>query len=205
MRWFAARRARTDERDLVDRMLAGHEVAFDEFMAAYLPRIYRFALSRIGDPDAAEDIAQSTLAIACRKLHTWRGEATLFTWLVTICRREIAQQAARSGHEAAQNLPDDHPDVRATLETLIADSATEPDRALEAADLGRLVQATLDYLPGRYGDVLEWKYLHGCSVAEIADRLGLSVKAAESQLTRARAAFREAYTHYPGIAKGPQS
>jgi RNA polymerase sigma factor (sigma-70 family) len=103
MRWFGSRRPKSDERDLVERMLAGHEAAFDEFMAAYLPRIYRFALSRTGDPDAAEDVAQETLAIACRKLHTWRGEAALFTWLATICRREIAQHAARTGREAAQS------------------------------------------------------------------------------------------------------
>jgi RNA polymerase sigma-70 factor (ECF subfamily) len=56
----------------------------------------------------------------------------------------------------------------------------------------------LDDLPDRYGDVLEWKYLHGLSVNEIAGRLGLTAKAAESMLTRARAAFREGFNTLTG-------
>jgi RNA polymerase sigma-70 factor, ECF subfamily len=51
----------------------------------------------------------------------------------------------------------------------------------------------LDYLPAPYGDILEWKYLHDLSTSEIARRLGRSPKAAESLMTRARDAFREAF------------
>jgi DNA-directed RNA polymerase specialized sigma24 family protein len=40
--------------------------------------------------------------------------------------------------------------------------------------------------------VLEWKYVDGLAVADIAVRLDIGVKAAESLLTRARGAFREA-------------
>jgi DNA-directed RNA polymerase specialized sigma24 family protein len=56
----------------------------------------------------------------------------------------------------------------------------------------RIVEATLDALPGRYGDALEWKYIDGLSVQEIADRLRVGPKAAESLLTRARESFRDA-------------
>lgn len=65
----------------------------------------------------------------------------------------------------------------------------------------RLVEATLDSLPGHYGEILEWKYLDGLTVAEIAGRLGLGVKAAESLLTRAREAFREAIIDLIGAAE----
>ena len=57
---------------------------------------------------------------------------------------------------------------------------------------------TLDHLPGSYGDVLEWKYLQEMSVAEIAARLGVGYKAAESILTRARVAFREGFSLVAG-------
>ena len=59
-------------------------------------------------------------------------------------------------------------------------------------DLIRLVQSTLDCLPAHYGDVLEWKYVDGLPLNEIAKRLELGPKAAESLLGRARGAFREA-------------
>ncbi len=52
----------------------------------------------------------------------------------------------------------------------------------------------LDQLPSHYGSALEWKYLEELSVKEIASRLKLSPKAAESTLTRAREAFRDGFT-----------
>lgn len=55
------------------------------------------------------------------------------------------------------------------------------------------MHVTLDRLPGSYANALEWKYVEGLPVAEIAGRLGLSPKAAESLLTRARTAFREGF------------
>ena len=65
----------------------------------------------------------------------------------------------------------------------------------------RIVEATLDSLPGRYGEVLEWKYIDGLSVTEIAARLGVGAKAAESLLTRAREAFRDAIKELFGAAE----
>jgi RNA polymerase sigma-70 factor (ECF subfamily) len=60
------------------------------------------------------------------------------------------------------------------------------------------VQATVDTLPDRYSDVLEWKYVDGLSVDEIAAQLNIGVKAAESLLTRAREAFRETFSLLSG-------
>jgi DNA-directed RNA polymerase specialized sigma24 family protein len=56
-----------------------------------------------------------------------------------------------------------------------------------------MVHGALDQLPTRYGNALEWKYVEGASVREIAGRLQLGAKATESLLTRARAAFREVF------------
>jgi RNA polymerase sigma-70 factor (ECF subfamily) len=52
---------------------------------------------------------------------------------------------------------------------------------------------TLEFLPSNYATALEMKYIRGCSVAEIGERLGIGTKAAESVLTRARAAFKEGF------------
>ena len=49
-------------------------------------------------------------------------------------------------------------------------------------------------MPDHYAQVLEWKYIDGYPVKAIAERLGVSDKAAESLLTRAREAFRTAIT-----------
>lgn len=180
------------DRDLVRRMRDGDEAAFDQFFAGCFPRLFRFALARVGDEAAAEDIVQASLVQAVRKLHTWRGEASLFTWICTICRREIADRAGRDASRPTVALTDEHPEVRAALESLGA-AVEGPDAMLERKDVGRLVQLALDYLPLRYAQVLQWKYLEDLPVHEIAERLDTTSKAAESLLSRARAAFRDAF------------
>jgi DNA-directed RNA polymerase specialized sigma24 family protein len=65
-----------------------------------------------------------------------------------------------------------------------------------------LVQATVDALPERYSEVLEWKYVDDQSVKHIAARLGVSDKAAESLLNSARDAIREAITEMVGTPDG---
>jgi RNA polymerase sigma-70 factor (ECF subfamily) len=82
--------------------------------------------------------------------------------------------------------------MRTVLERIAADDDS-PERALERSEVAALVRLTLDYLPGHYGDVLEWKYIEGCAVAEIAARLQSTPKAVESMLTRARQAFRQGF------------
>ena len=186
--------------DLARRLRAGEESAFEEFFAAYFPRLYRFARVRLGGDDTvAEEVAQTTLIKALAKLHTYRGEAALFTWLCAFCRREIAAWFERAGNTAHVSLADDSPDTRAVLDAIAVLSGDDPEQAYQRRELSRAVQEMLDRLPGRYGEALAWKYIEGTSVDEIGRRLGLSYKAAESLLTRARQAFREGF---PLIARG---
>jgi RNA polymerase sigma-70 factor, ECF subfamily len=188
--------------DLARRVIAGDESASEAFFAEYFPRLYRFARIRLGGAgsadQAAEEVVQSTLIRAARKLHTFRGEAALFTWLCTLCRREIVAWLERAGRSAEVSLVEDHPATRAALDAAASLAAADVESDVTRRELSRLVQATLDHLPGRYGQVLEWKYIQGLSVDEIAGRLGIGYKAAESQLTRARDAFRDAFAAVAG-------
>lgn len=185
----------TVDKALVKRLLRGEQRAFDEFFDGYFPRLYRFALVRTRhDPEAAEEIVQNTLIQVIRKLDTYRGEAALFTWLCTFCRHEIsAFYRSRDRRLETVELTEELPEVRAALESLLTTSATDPASVTERRELGRIVQATLDQLHPRYGDALEWKYVHGLTVKEIASRMEVSPKAVESVLSRAREAFRDAF------------
>ena len=184
----------TEDLALVRRMLAGDEDAFDGFFDAHFAPLYRFALARMGhDEDGAEDVVQAALARAVTKLATFRGEAQLFTWLCTFCRHEISAFYARARRTPpTTTLVEDSPEVRAALESL-ARTVTSPDSLIHREETARLVHVALDRLPARYGDALEWKYVEELPVVEIAARLELSPKAAESLLTRAREAFRDAF------------
>mgnify|MGYP001818311250 CR=1 FL=1 len=189
----------SEDRKLVRRLVRGDERAFDAFVDDYYPRLYRFAYTRVGrDAATAEDVVQSTFTNVIRKIASYRGEAALFTWLCTFCRYEIAAVWRRSGRRGSEvELLEDSPDSRAALESLAVLQENTLAR-FESEELARLVWAVLDHLPIGYGNPLQWKYIHGLSVREIADRLGVSTKAVESRLTRARQAFRDGFAAVAG-------
>jgi RNA polymerase sigma-70 factor (ECF subfamily) len=182
------------DRFLVARMVRGDEAAFGEFFESHFAPLFRFAMPRVAnDAQLAEDVVQAALCRAVRKLASYRGEAALLTWLCTFCRHEISAYFEKASRVPPMvELLDDIPEVRAALESLRP--SDRPEEALRRNETGRAVQIVLDRLPGHYGDALEWKYIEGLSVAEIAERLGVGAKTAESMLTRARLAFRDAFT-----------
>lgn len=184
----------TSERELVQAMLAGEERAFNAFFTGYFPRVYRFALPRLGnDAEATKEVVQATLIKAIRNLAQFRGEAALFSWVCQICRHQVTDYLRAQKRYANRVVPiDDRPDILAALESIAAPAADEPQNKVSSEETRRLVQSVLDRLPGRYGDVLEWKYVDGRSVEEIGELLGVGHTAAQSMLARARVAFREA-------------
>lgn len=188
-----------EDRRLVSALLRGDSDAFDEFIDEYYPRLYRFAYSRLkGNPEEVDEIVQGSLVKVLENLERFRGEASLFTWICSFCRYEIAAMwRSKYGRGDPVELREDLPDVRAALEALSITPST-PDEELERVELARLIRSILDHLPPKYARVLEMKYLARLQVKEIARQLRLSPKAAESLLTRARNAFREGFIAVAG-------
>lgn len=184
-----------EDRQLARRLTGGDERAFEAFFNDYFPRLYRFARARLPDDrEAIRDVVQATLIKAVRGIGRYRGEAALFTWLCAICRNEIVDWRRRNAaYHAHVVLAEDEPAIRAAIETLAAPEGSGPQHAHQRFEAARRVQVALDHLPPRYGDALEWKYIEGRTVREIAGRLAISVEAAQSLLARARRAFEEAY------------
>jgi len=185
-----------DDKRLVKQLLAGNDAAFDRFFDENFARLYRFAIVRMGDdPDAARDVTQITLTKAVRQLHSYRGEAALFTWLCAICRNEMADWLAMAGRRQAHVvLIEDYPEVQAAVDSFRAPAAESPERQYRRTESLRLIQVALDRLPPNYGNVLEWKYVEGFSVGEIAGRLGIGAEAAQSLIARAKRAFADVYS-----------
>jgi RNA polymerase sigma-70 factor (ECF subfamily) len=177
--------------ELVARMRAGKQPAFDEFFYSSAPRLAAFVARRSGlDSASVEDIVQDTLIKAVRNLASYRGEAALFTWLTTICRHELADVTRKA---ARQPTHDSLSEPRAALHVplqLRVPAHREPEAEVEAEWDSDAVIRALNTLPERYALALEAKYGDGLSVEEIGHLLGLTPIAAQSLLARARDAFR---------------
>jgi len=185
-----------EERQLVDRMRAGDESAFERFAEQYIPGLYRFAGRRLDhDRELTRDIVQATVCQAIENLGSYRGEAPLFTWLCSCCRNEIAMHFRRLGRRPREVELED---AAASLGPAIGfpvSVSTGPEERLLQVETAELVHVTLDRLPPSYAKAVQWRYLDGLAVPEIARRLASSYKATESLLSRARKAFREVYEH----------
>ena len=185
-----------DDKRLVKQLLEGDEQAFERFFVENFARLYRFALARLSDdPEAAREVAQITLTRAVRKLHTFRAESALYTWLCAICRNETSEWLRKQvRYREHIVLTEDFPEVQAAVDSYQAPSDEGPEAKYQRAEGLRLIQVAMDRLPAKYGNVLEWKYVEGHSVKEISARLQIGQEATQSLLARAKQAFGDVYT-----------
>lgn len=173
-----------EERTLVHEMRAGRESAFDVFTESYVPGLYRFARRRLNDDrELTRDVVQSTMCRVIENLDGWRAEAPLFTWLCACCANEIAAYYRRRGRRPRE------------VELVETATGTDPTARLESVEL---VHLALDLISPGYARALEWRYVEGLDVGEIARRLDAGYKATESMLSRARDAFRKACEQLSG-------
>jgi RNA polymerase sigma-70 factor, ECF subfamily len=180
-----------DEQDLIHRMRRGEQRAFDQFFEAYAARLVAFAARRSAlDPAALEDVVQMTMINAMRGLASFRGGSSLFTWLCQICRNQLAdlrRKAARQPKvESLDTLTEERPLAKVVQLTDFRDPLDE----CAADDDRSAVRRAINRLPSHYARILELRFGDELTVPEIARLLQVSESAAESQLVRARQAFR---------------
>jgi RNA polymerase sigma-70 factor (ECF subfamily) len=187
------------ERELVAALRAGDELAFDRLARDYLPGLYRFALRRVDDDrELARDLVQTTMCKVIERLDSYRGEAALFTWLCACCRNEIAAHFRRLGRRPREVAIDaENGELAAVPAAGQPAEGGDQEARLLRRERAERVHLTLDRLPPAYAQAVEWRYLEGLGVPEIARRLATTYKAAESLLSRARQAFRAGYDEIP--------
>jgi RNA polymerase sigma-70 factor (ECF subfamily) len=173
-------------------MNAGEQRAFDEFFHSHVPRLAAFTARRSGlDAASVEDIVQNTLIKAMRSLSSYRGEASLLTWLTQICRHELADAARKAARRPTHVSLEEPEELLRLSQHLRLPASQEPAAEVETELHRAAVITALNALPERYALALEAKYGDGLSVEEIALFLGVTTAAAQSLLARAREAFRD--------------
>lgn len=161
--------------------LGGNEASFREFLARYKLPVYRLIRSTIGDADEALDLTQESFVSAFAALKSYDPGRSFQTWISRIalnkCRDWARRRAVRSFFTRA-----------APIEDGLAVAAEQPlpdAEAFDRAELAHVMQA-MARLPHRLREVLVLRTVEGLSQAEAAEVLGVSEKAVETRLYRAR-------------------
>ncbi|HEY1230176.1 MAG TPA: RNA polymerase sigma factor [Ramlibacter sp.] len=195
-----------DEAGLVDRVRAGDAAAFETLMRRYNHRLYRAARSLLRDAAEAEDAVQEAYLAAYRSLGTFRGDASLATWLTRIVVNEsmarLRRQSRRNnilpiaaGHGA------DFGETDTVDQAPPRDDQETPERSLARAELRVLLERRIDGLPEDFRAVFVLRSVEELSVEETAVSLGIPEATVRTRHFRARSLLRESIAQDLEIAE----
>ena len=189
--------AQADEAALVSRALAGDDAAFGQLMRRHTNDLFRFARRYTGEPDAAGDVVQDSFVSAWKSLRLYDGRRPFGVWLRAIAlnkcrdrarrrflRRVVLGQADPEGFEA-QSRPDPTADAEASL--IARERLAQLDRALAA-------------LPAGLKEPLILTAFEGLSQQAAGELLGLTAKAVEIRIYRARRRLADTLGLFDGTA-----
>lgn len=170
------------ELDLFHSFKEGDENAFNFFYDKYFRRIQSFSVQFIYDQDEAENLAQEAL------LHLWQNrenvesvngiQAFLFTYAKSKCLNLIRHNKVK---DKFKNDLLNHKERELNIEVL---NSIQFD-PLELTELERIIQESISDLPPKTREVFIKKRFENKKNAEIAEELGVSLKAVEAHMTKA--------------------
>jgi RNA polymerase sigma-70 factor (ECF subfamily) len=161
--------------ELLDAHRAGDRRAFGELAGRYSARLWGVAVRTLRNPEDAADVVQEVLVAAYRRAGSYRGEASVRTWLhrilVNACIDRIRQERRRTTPVPLRDgdLHARRPDLATELVTRLA-----VDEALAALPVAQRVAVVLV-------DVQGWP------VGEVAEILEIPVGTVKSRCARGRA------------------
>lgn len=174
----------TDE-ELVHRAQNGDSAAFDEIVERHKGAVFRAALAALRNREDAEDVTQETFITAFRKLHTFRGDSQVRTWLSRIAWNRSMDHRRRGRFRSFLHL--DGPEA-VELASLEAD----PERVTLAGSVHARVRREIERLPEYLRDTLLLASTGDMDYASIALTLGVRDGTVKSRVFEARALLRSA-------------
>ena len=166
---------------MVERALDGDESASRQLYDAHVDRVFRLSYRMTGEEDLARECTQEAFIRAFERLHQFRGDAALSTWLhsitVSVTLNALRKLKRTRGRE-----------VELDVELDAAHSA-RPRRA--EPDLKERLHAAIDGLPDIYRTVFVMHDVEGYTHEEIGDTLAVATGTSKARLFRARRMLRE--------------
>ncbi|MEC3948022.1 RNA polymerase sigma factor [Sphingobium sp. HWE2-09] len=178
--------AEPDDQTLAIRALAGDQSAYGALMARHRDAVYRLARGAIGDADEALDITQESFVAAFAALARYDGARPFRVWIARIalnkCRDWARRRTVRRFFAFAKPIDD---------ALAVATSDATPEEAAHSRREVARINAAIASLPTKLKDVLLLRTIEGMSQTDTAQVLGITEKAVETRLYRARAKLTE--------------
>ncbi len=196
-----APKARTEDDDLVPRIAAGDQAAFETLMRRHNGKLFRIARAILKDDADAEDVLQEAYLQAYRRIGDFRGGAQLATWLTRIVINEALMRLRKQKRDRVVVPFGDSQSMTSEQAAASADNRTEPpsDAALRA-EVRRMLERRIDELPVAFRTVFVMRDVEDMTVQETAECLAIPPATVRSRLFRARALLRESLARDMDVA-----
>ena len=161
---------------LIERIAGGDKHAMQALFARHRMSIYRWLLRFVSNETLAEDLLSEVFLDVWRQAGRFEGRSSVETWLMSIARFK-ALSARRRRTEA---------ELDEKIETTVADTANDPEAALQEKHRGELLRQALTQLSPEHRDVLDLVYYHEKSIDECAQVLGIPAATVKTRMFYAR-------------------
>ncbi len=184
-----------DRRDM-RRLAEGHDAALNELMERHGARLFHYLTRQLGNESEAEDCAQEAFVRVYLNRKKFQAEAKFSTWLYAIATNLARDVWRRRGRRPEVSLDAEHEDGERGRGGGLLDSVSDgKESAIEGLmreERADAVRRAVQALPEELRMPLVLFEYEDMGQAEIGEILGLSRKAVEVRIYRARLALRKA-------------
>jgi RNA polymerase sigma-70 factor (ECF subfamily) len=180
--------------ELVAHARRGDRGAFRQIMRRGNQRLFRVARGVLNNDAEAEDAVQEAWTLAFAKLDTYRGEASLMTWMTRIVLNECYGRLRRRKHtigieqlETVQQSGDG-----CVLMFPARYGSEDPAADASRAQMRMLIERAIGALPEPFRVVFVMRDVEECSIEETASALAIRPETVKTRLHRARRLLRSA-------------
>jgi len=190
------------EHSLLRRLRDRDENAFRELLDSHRDRVFNITFRMLGNRAEAEDVAQEVFITVFKTIETFREEAKFSTWLYRVavnhCKNRIKYLARRHDRDRDELDETSSGANGATTGAIGAPAPASPDRALEGAQMEKLVQDAIATLDEDQRVVVVLRDVEDLSIEEICEITGLPDGTVKSRLHRARLVLRKKLQRHVG-------
>lgn len=176
------------DQELVRRVQAGDQTAFNLLVLKYQHRVLKLVGRFVNDAAEAEDVAQEAFLKAYRALASFRGDSAFYTWLYRIAintaKNALVSQRRRPVDFDLDLQDPDQYERHAKLK-----EADTPEGVLLTDEIRAVVEEAMAELPEDLRTAIVLRELEGLSYEEIAEAMDCPVGTVRSRIFRAREAI----------------
>jgi len=179
-----------DDRALVQMTLAGQSECFGEIMHRHMKTVRARVVSIVGNSSDVDDAVQEVFFKAWRALPTFRAEASVRTWLLSIATNEALTLWRRERRHRSYATPEECDTV--------AWRGEPADKTAMRGEAARVIRGAIVKLPVKYREIVMLRDIEEISEAAAAKRLKSTVPTVKSRLFRGRLKLAAALRRSPG-------